>query len=79
MAGGLALLASGAGAAGSAAVAVAMQPALLIPVLVILTPFATLPLLIPVLTLVVVYSPDPNRQDRAAKILDRLLTALQRW
>ncbi|MGH3911212.1 MAG: hypothetical protein ACRDRM_10325 [Pseudonocardiaceae bacterium] len=70
--------ASGAGAIGGAAAAVAMHPMLIVPVLAIVTSLATLPLLIPVLTLVAVYSPDPNRQERAEKILNRLLTTLRR-
>lgn len=61
-----------------AAAAVAMHPMLIVPVLVIVTSLATLPLLIPVLTLVAVYSPDAKRQERAEKILNRLLTALRR-
>lgn len=77
VAGALTWVASGAGALGGALAAAAVQPVLLIPALVLLTPLATLPLLVPVLTLVALYSRDPDRQGRAAKILDRLLTTLQ--
>lgn len=77
MAGGLSWVASGVGAIGGTAAAVAVQPAVLMPVLVIVIPLAALPLLIPVLALVALYSRDPGRQVRAEKILDRLLTTLQ--
>jgi hypothetical protein len=63
--------------AGSAAVAVAVQPVLLIPVLVILAPLATLPLLITTLALVAVYDRDPGRQKAAEKVLERLLVTLR--
>ncbi|MGH4014123.1 MAG: hypothetical protein ACRDSL_09390 [Pseudonocardiaceae bacterium] len=77
VAGGMAWVASGAGAIGGTAAAVAVQPVLVIPVLVLVVSLATLPLLISVLTLVVVFSPDSNRQARAEKILDRLLITLR--
>lgn len=70
-------LASGVGAIGGAAVAVVMQPVLLIPMLVITVPLATLPLLITTLALVAVYAPDPDRRATAAKVLDRLLVSLR--
>ena len=71
-------LVSGVGAAGGTAVAVAVQPTLLIPVLVTLTALSSLPLLlITTLALAAVYSADPNRRTAAEKVLDRLLTTLR--
>jgi hypothetical protein len=70
-------LSSGVGA-GSAALAVALQPGLLVPILVSGAALGGLPLLLIVtLALVAVYSPDPSRQDAAERILDRLLTTLR--
>jgi hypothetical protein len=64
--------------AGSAAVAVALQPGLLVPILVTGAALGGLPLLlIAILALVAVYSSDPCRRDAAEKILDRLLTTLR--
>lgn len=78
MAGTLARLASGVGAASGTAVAVAVQPMLLIPVLVTLTALASLPLLlITTVALAAVYSTDPNRRIAAEKVLDRLLTTVR--
>ncbi|MGH3934999.1 MAG: hypothetical protein ACRDS1_08495 [Pseudonocardiaceae bacterium] len=78
MAGSLVRLVSGAGAAGGTAVAVAVQPALLIPILVMLTVLGSLPLLlITTLALVAVYSANPDRRTAAEKVLDRLLTTLR--
>ena len=77
VAGALTWVASGAGALGGAVAAVSVHPVLLIPALTLLTPLAILPLLIPVLALVALYSRKPDRQIRAEKILDRLLTTLQ--
>jgi len=78
MAGTLTRLVSGVGAAGGTAVAVAVQPTLLIPVLVTLTALGSLPLLlITTLALAAVYSADPNRRTAAEKVLDRLLTTLR--
>jgi len=78
MAGTLTRLVSGVGAAGGTAVAVAVQPTLLIPVLVTLTALSSLPLLlITTLALAAVYSTDPNRRTAAEKVLDRLLTTLR--
>jgi hypothetical protein len=70
-------LGSGVGV-GSAALAVAVQPSLLVPILVTGAALGGLPLLlIATLTLVVVYSPDLSRQDAAERVLDRLLTTLR--
>jgi len=78
MVGTLTRLVSGVGAAGGTAVAVAVQPTLLIPVLVTLTALGSLPLLlITTLALAAVYSADPNRRTAAEKVLDRLLTTLR--
>jgi len=78
MVGTLTRLVSGVGAAGGTAVAVAVQPTLLIPVLVTLTALSSLPLLlITTLALAAVYSADPNRRTAAEKVLDRLLTTLR--
>jgi len=78
MAGTLARLISGVGAASGTAVAIAVQPTLLIPVLVILTALGSLPLLlITTLALAAVYSTDPKRRAAAAKVLDRLLATLR--
>jgi hypothetical protein len=64
--------------AGSAALAIALQPALLVPILVTGATLGGLPLLlITTLALVAVYSPDPVRRAAAEKILDRLLTTLR--
>lgn len=64
--------------AGSAVLAVAFQPALLVPILVTAAALGGLPLLlITTLALVAVYSPDPSRRAVAEKILDRLLTTLR--
>lgn len=64
--------------AGGAVVAVAIQPALLGPVVVTIAAFGILPLLlISMLALVAVYSPDPARRKDARKVLDRLLTILR--
>jgi len=78
MAGTLARLASGVGAVGGTAVAVAVQPTLLIPVLVTLTTLGSLPLLLIItLALAAVYSANPDRRTAAEKILDRLLTTVR--
>lgn len=77
VAGALAWLASGAGAVGGGVAAAAVHPVLVIPVLVIVTSLASLPLLIPTLALIALYSSDPDRQARAAEILNRLLAALR--
>jgi nitrate/nitrite transporter NarK len=78
MVGTLARLASGAGAAGGTAVVVAVQPTLLLPVLVMLTVLGALPLLlITTLALAAVYSTNPGRRRAAEKVLDRLLTTLR--
>ncbi|MGH3930581.1 MAG: hypothetical protein ACRDTF_11465 [Pseudonocardiaceae bacterium] len=74
MAGVLGWLASGAGAIGSAVVAVAAAPALLIPVLVIAIPLATLPLLITTLVLVAVYDSNQERKAAAEKMLKLLFS-----
>ncbi len=64
--------------AGSAVLVVALQPALMVPILVTVAALGGLPLLlIATLALVAVYSPDPSRRDAAEKILDRLLTTLR--
>lgn len=64
--------------AGSAALAVAVQPALLVPIVVTGGVLVGLPLLlISALALVAVYSPDPVRRADAEAILDRLLAALR--
>jgi len=64
--------------AGGTVVAVAIQPALLGPVVVTVAALGILPLLlISTLALVAVYSPDPARRKDAGKILDRLLTILR--
>jgi nitrate/nitrite transporter NarK len=77
MAGALTRLASGVGAGGTA-VALSLQPALLVPVLVAVAALGGLPvLLITTLALVAVYSRRPDRRAAAEKILDRLLTALR--
>jgi nitrate/nitrite transporter NarK len=70
-------LVSGLGAGGAALVA-AVQPDLLVPVVLAIAVLGGLPLLlIATLALVAVYSPDPARRTAAAKILDRLLSALR--
>lgn len=70
-------LASSIGAGGTV-VAVAIQPALLGPVVVTVAVLGILPLLlISILALVAVYSRDPVRRKDAAKILNRLLTILR--
>lgn len=74
MAGGLA---SGVGVGGTA-LAVALQPGLLEPVLVTVGALGGLPLLlITTLALVAVYSADPGRRAAAEKILDLLLATLR--
>lgn len=63
---------------GSAVLAVAFQPALLLPILVTTATLGGLPLLlITTLAMIAVYSPDPVRRAAAEKILDRLLTTLR--
>lgn len=70
-------LVSGVGAGGVALVA-AVQPGLLVPVLLAAAVLGGLPLLlIATLALVAVYSRDPARRSAAEKILDRLLSALR--
>jgi hypothetical protein len=70
-------LVSGVGAGGAALVA-AVQPGLLVPVLLAVTVLGGLPLLLIVtLALGAVYSRDPVRRTAAEKILDRLLSALR--
>jgi hypothetical protein len=57
---------------------VALQPALLVPILVTGAALGSLPLLlITMLALVAVYSRDPARREAAEKILDRLLITLR--
>lgn len=64
---------------GSAALVVALQSSLLVPVLITIAVLGGLPmLLIIILALVAVYSPDPSRRAAAEKILGRLLVALRR-
>lgn len=64
--------------AGSAVLALALQPALLVPIVLTGAALGGLPLLlITTLALVAVYSPDPVRRENAEVILDRLLTALR--
>ncbi|MGH3780814.1 MAG: hypothetical protein ACRDRO_09365 [Pseudonocardiaceae bacterium] len=64
--------------AGGAATLVALQPTLLVPLLVTGVVVGVLPLLlIATLALVAVYSHDPVRRAAAEKILDRLLTTLR--
>ena len=64
--------------AGSAALAIALQPAPLVPILVTGATLGGLPLLlITILALVAVYSPGPVRRTAAEKILDRLLATLR--
>jgi hypothetical protein len=59
-------------------VAVAVQPTLLVPVLVTLTALGGLPLLlVTIMALAAVYSTDPDRRIAAEKVLDRLLTTLR--
>jgi hypothetical protein len=78
MAGTLVRLVSGVGAASGTAVAVAVQPTLLVPVLVTLTALGGLPLLlVTIMALAAVYSTDPDRRIAAEKVLDRLLTTLR--
>lgn len=63
---------------GSAALAVALQPGLLGPILLTAAALGGLPLLlIATLALIAVYSPDPYRRNAAENILDRLLTTLR--
>lgn len=63
---------------GSAALAITLQPALLVPILVTGVALGGLPmLLITALALIAVLSSDPTRRDAAEKILDRLLTTLR--
>ena len=70
-------LVSGVGAGGAALVA-AVQPGLLVPVLLAVAVPVGLPLLlIATLALVAVYSRDPVRRAAAEKVLDRLLNALR--
>jgi hypothetical protein len=58
--------------------AIALQPALLIPILVTAAALGGLPLLlITALVFIAVYSPNPTRRLTAEKILDRLLTTLR--
>jgi hypothetical protein len=60
------------------ALVVALQPPLLVPILVTVAALGGLPLLlIASLALVAVYSPDPSRRAAAEKILDRLLMTLR--
>lgn len=63
--------------AGSTVLAVAVQPGVLIPVLLTVAMLGGLLLLITTMALVVVYSPEPARRAAAAKVLDRLLTTLR--
>jgi hypothetical protein len=64
--------------AGSTVLAVAVQPGLLVPVLLAFAVLCGLPLLlITTLALVAVYSPEPARRTAATKILDRLLATLR--
>jgi nitrate/nitrite transporter NarK len=77
MAGALTRLASGVGVGGTA-VALSLQPALLVPVVAAVAALGGLPmLLITTLALVAVYSRRPDRRVAAENILDRLLTALR--
>lgn len=70
-------LVSGVGAGGAALVA-AVQPGLLMPVVLAVAVLGGLPLLlIATLALGAVYSRDPVRRTAAEKILDRLLSALR--
>lgn len=70
-------LVSGIGA-GSAALVAAVQPGLLVAVVLAVAVLGGLPLLlIATLALVAVYSPDPARRTAAEKILDRLLGVLR--
>jgi hypothetical protein len=70
-------LVSGVGA-GGVALAAAVQPGLLVPVVLALAVLGGLPLLLIVtLALGAVYSRDPVRRAAAEKILDRLLSALR--
>ncbi len=70
-------LVSGVGAGGAALVA-AVQPGLLVPVLLAVAVLGGLPLLlIATLALAAVYSRDLARRTAAEKILDRLLSALR--
>lgn len=70
-------LVSGVGAGGAALVA-AVQPGLLVAVVLAVAVLGGLPLLlIATLALVAVYSRDPARRTAAEKILDRLLSALR--
>lgn len=56
---------------GSAALAVTLQPGLLVPILVTGAALGGLPLLLIVtLALVVVYSREPSRRDAAERVLD---------
>lgn len=66
---------TGVGEAISAALAITLHPALLLPVLVIYALDKQRELLITALAIVAVRSPRPTRRDAANKILDRLLTA----
>lgn len=77
VAGALIWLASGTGVIGSTAVAIAVQPALLVALLVTLAPLALLPLLISILALIAVYAPSPERRAAAERVLDRLLLTLR--
>jgi hypothetical protein len=71
-------LVSGVGAGGAVLVAAA-QPGLLVPVVLAAAVLGGLPvLLIAVLALAAVYSQDPARRSAAEKVLDRLLSALER-
>jgi hypothetical protein len=63
---------------GGAALVAALQPGLLVPVLLAAAVLGGLPLLlIATLALGAVYSRDPVRRSAAEKILDRLLSALR--
>ncbi|MGH3885117.1 MAG: hypothetical protein ACRDSZ_00875 [Pseudonocardiaceae bacterium] len=64
--------------AGGAALVAAVQPGLLMTVLLAIAVLGGLPLLLIVtLALAAVYSRDPARRTAAEKILDRLLSALR--
>jgi hypothetical protein len=69
-------LVSGVGAGGAVLVA-AVQPGLLVPVVLAIGVLGGVPLLlVATLALVAVYSRDPDRRRAAEKILDRLLSTL---
>ncbi|MGH3804260.1 MAG: hypothetical protein ACRDTD_29820 [Pseudonocardiaceae bacterium] len=70
-------LVSGVGAGGATLVG-ALQPRLLIPIVLAVAVLGGLPLLlIATLALVAVYSREPARRTAAEKILDRLLSVLR--